>query len=423
MSSPYSSFIVYVLDANGQVAGTGLLIPDNRIITSVEVLNSILTIEPDSPEELAEAPAEAPVRVILPFIDAKKHFRARIVFWNRGELPPRGNRSSVCVLELVDEIPISVPGQDHYKAVINSFASGRVVPFLGAGTNWRPPEQPFVPGKSLPTGSELTTYLAEKHSYPRGKAHELPRVSQYVTLKEGSVTLYDSLRELFDNDFAPNSLHTFFAGLPSALVNKGLLKTNDSVLRRFLIVTTNYDDVLEKTFLAAQQPCHVVTYFTGDAQSEYRGRFLHYPPGGDSKIVDADPEGYKDLLMDDYPIILKIHGAIDRKQSTKDSFVITEQHYTEYLTRTDIEQLLPEPIPAKLMNSRILFLGYSLRDWNLRVILHRIQSVQQHTYRNWAIQLQVDELEELFWEQHRVDILKEGLKLYIARLKEMLDGM
>jgi len=71
-------------------------------------------------------------------------------------------------------------------------------------------------------------------------------------------------------------------------------------------------------------------------------------------------------------VILKIHGAVDRADDERDSFVITQDHYTAYLTRTDIASLIPVPLAAKLKKSHLLFLDYGLRDWNLRVILHRI---------------------------------------------------
>ena len=52
--------------------------------------------------------------------------------------------------------------------------------------------------------------------------------------------------------------------------------------------------------------------------------------------------------------------------------MITEDHYIDYLTRTDLVESHARDVTAKLRKSHFLFLGYGLRDWNLRVILHRI---------------------------------------------------
>ena len=94
-------------------------------------------------------------------------------------------------------------------------------------------------------------------------------------------------------------------------------------------------------------------------------------------------------VPDERTVILKMHGAVDRANpdATWDSYVITEDHYIEYLARTDIANLVPVTLAAKLRRSHFLFLGYSMRDWNLRVILHRIWGEQKLKYKSWAIQL------------------------------------
>ena len=119
-------------------------------------------------------------------------------------------------------------------------------------------------------------------------------------------------------------------------------------------------------------------------------------------------------------MILKIHGAVDRYNADRDSFVITEDHYIDYLTHTDIANLVPVTLAAKLRKSHFLFLGYGLRDWNLRVILHRIWGEQKLTYRSWAIQRDPEPLEREFWHKRDVDILSIGLEEYIAALGECL---
>ena len=160
---------------------------------------------------------------------------------------------------------------------------------------------------------------------------------------------------------------------------------------QFLVVTTNYDDVLEQAFRAAGEPFDMVSYI---ADGEHQGKFRHTPPGSADPVVVENPNDYKGLLMDaldnpgtDWNIILKIHGAVDRIDKDRDSYVITEDHYIDYLTRTDVTNLLPVPIPAKLKESHFLFLGYSLSDWNLRVILRRIWRNQKLSSKSWAVEV------------------------------------
>jgi hypothetical protein len=119
-------------------------------------------------------------------------------------------------------------------------------------------------------------------------------------------------------------------------------------------------------------------------------------------------------------VILKIHGAVDRDAPERDSFVITEDHYINFLTRTDISNLIPVTLAAKLRKSHFLFLGYSLRDWNLRIILHRIWGEQKLVYKSWVIQASEQEIDQRMWMQRDVEILNAPLENYLAELNVRL---
>jgi hypothetical protein len=119
-------------------------------------------------------------------------------------------------------------------------------------------------------------------------------------------------------------------------------------------------------------------------------------------------------------VLLKIHGAVDRANADLDSYVITEDHYIDYLTHTDISTLIPVTLAVKLKRSHFLFLGYGLRDWNLRVILHRIWGEQKLSYKSWAIQLNPHPIEQEFWRRRDVDILKVRLEDYVEALRLQL---
>ena len=74
-----------------------------------------------------------------------------------------------------------------------------------------------------------------------------------------------------------------------------------------------------------------------------------------------------------------------------------------------------------MRNSSYLFLGYGMRDWNLRAILRRIWGEQVMTYGSWAIQKEVDAMEQAFWEKRNVKIVKVDLEEYIELLSVALD--
>ncbi|HLG18168.1 MAG TPA: SIR2 family protein [Blastocatellia bacterium] len=312
---------------------------------------------------------------------------------------------------------------EHYDVVTKAITDGRVVPFLGAGVNlWnRGAIDEWRPGRCPPSGWELTKYLAKTYKYPETGAMDLARVSQYVAVTSGSGPLYEELHSLFCVAYEPNPLHRFLARLPSLMREKNYPRSEDPLRRRLLVVTTNYDDILERAFEQAGEPFHVVSYLADMAKPEQCGKFLHRGPEGACRLIEAGNE-YEALIADQHPVLLKIHGAVDCASSEYDSFVITEDHYIDYLTRTDISSVLPVPLPAILKKSHFLFLGYSLRDWNLRAILRRIWREQKVDYKSWAIQLDPEEMDKKFWKYRDVEIHNQRLEDYVVALSRRLDA-
>jgi hypothetical protein len=296
---------------------------------------------------------------------------------------------------------------------------GRVVPFLGAGANLcgRPANVAWQPRGSelLPSGRELADYLRREFLAESEVEGNLLRVSQYVEVLVGGDWLYDKLHELFSGDYRPTRLHELLASLPKRLFE-------GEPPRYQLIVTTNWDDALEQAFEAAGEPYHVVWYIAEGPEDEV-GKFKHRPPGGETVLV-SNPSEYVDVSTSDCTVILKIHGAVDRTwpDSERDSYVITEDDYIDYLTGgTAIASLVPVELANQLKRSHFLFLGYSLSDWNLRVILNRIWREQRMASVCWAIQRESpSEVDGRFWEAKRVEILACDLADYVADLDALL---
>lgn len=303
----------------------------------------------------------------------------------------------------------------HWDVLIPRLLEGKVVLFLGAGVNVftrRPEEQCWEIGHSLPTGSELAQYLATRIRYQGPDAGDLLRVAQYVALVEGSAPLYEELCRLLDADYPATPLHQFIAGLPARIRARG------KGPRYPLIVTTNYDDVLERTLREHNEPFDLVWYV---ADGEQRGKFWHQSADGKTELIEK-PNEYRSVSTDQRVVILKIHGHVDRSHSDRDSFVITEDHYIDYLTRTDVSSLLPVMLAKTLNFSHFLFLGYSLRDWNLRVILHRMWGQRKLTYRSWAVQRKPSTLDSKFWAERSVDVLDCDLGRYVTELDARCDA-
>ena len=130
-------------------------------------------------------------------------------------------------------------------------------------------------------------------------------------------------------------------------------------------------------------------------------------------------------------MILKIHGAVIRGAQIPDddSYVVTEDDYIEALTRTDIVSILPVSIVRRMQHCHYLFLGYSLRDWNLRAILHRIRRDRTLGNNSWVVSTHSDPFEEKAPESRSVEMydldlteFAQALDTAMAPAKEQARG-
>jgi SIR2-like domain len=294
-----------------------------------------------------------------------------------------------------------------HDVIARRLLRGKVVPVLGAGVNLceRPPDMAWLRGRYLPSGRELADKLA--HDYPTIDAYDLAQVAQYIAALEGEGALCEELHDVFDADYPPTQLHRFLAKLSR--------RTRDSTDSRdcMLIVTTNYDDLLERAFQEEGEPYDLVVYI---ANGRDRGCFRHTRPDGATTVI-RKPNEYVDVRLDQQTVIAKVHGAVDRVQHS-DSFVITEDHYIDYITRADVSGLFPVTLAAKLRTSHFLFLGYSLRDWNLRVMLYRLWGEQEgKKFKSWAIQSDPSPIDRAAWDERGVDILPVPVEDFVAAIR------
>jgi len=279
-------------------------------------------------------------------------------------------------------------GDDHLTEVAAALLAGRVVPVLGAN-----PES-------------LALQLAERFRYPRTEAIEIPRVSQFAAATRGYGPLYDELHALASADCEPTAVHRFFASLPPFLRERGA--------QHQLLVTTEYGDSLERAFAEAEEEVDIVSYI---ASGRNRGRFCHLAPDGGARVIDVPNTYATEVALDRRTVILKVRGGIDASPAREwESFVVTEDDYIEYLGRADVASGVPVGLAAALRRSHFLFLGYTLRDWNLRVVLGRMWGETPLTYRSWAVHSDPRSAERELWRRVDVDLVEAPLEEYVERL-------
>jgi hypothetical protein len=246
----------------------------------------------------------------------------------------------------------------HWKTILEAIHARRCVPFLGAAANISSAAHHYV---GLPLGGEvalrmvcellglnsakveelasatLADTLAKSSLYPdltRTRLQDLPRVSLHYQLKTSTPDLIDLLAKVLT---------------PQGIVPSPLLKAL-AELPIELIVTTNYDELMERALEAAPKPYErVVQPLAG------------FDPEAQRKLQDA-------LAKQQGVALYKIHGSLHDKGSAE--LVISEDDYAQLLSVLHTEAGVPPLIKSRLVDATLLFLGYSLEDWDFRTLFH-----------------------------------------------------
>jgi SIR2-like domain/TIR domain len=311
------------------------------------------------------------------------------------------------------------PDAAHYSDVLACMVDhGNLVFFLGARMAAERGGAADGP-ESLPSTELLAQALAERFGIKRPAPLDLPEIAQYVYVTQGRSDLWKALKQLPAVNCDPGPVHRFLARLPGVLAGKGHPDWYP------LIVSTNFDTALEKAFDDAGVPYDLAVYM---ASGRDKGKFVHFPADGDPRPIGTPNEYNKFPIGRDNElwrtVIVKIHGAIDgniREYRWQDNYVITEDNYIDYLSRSPIEDLVPLQILDKLRDSHCLFLGYAVRDWNLRVFLKRVWDTSPGG-NSWAVEPEPDILEKRLWAANAVELYASDVAAYVDGLGAELNN-
>lgn len=300
-----------------------------------------------------------------------------------------------------------------YGVIWNRLKAGTVVPFLGAGASsvGRPREAKWNVKESgfLPSGLDLAHLLADEAQFPSDDPRDrddLAKVSSYYADMSGRRPLRERLRDVLNRDFPVAPLHQFLAAVPAPLV----------------IVVTNYDWLVEEAFRAAGKPYDLVIYPSD--RKDYANSMLWWPHGAEKPQFVYPKELHIDLAST--TVIYKMHGTIFRDTGQWDSFVITEEDYVEFLSRMTDGTAIPPFLHQHFLDRSFLFLGYSLRDWNLRVVLRNlskdllrraVRSDDDEQLPSWAVQDRPSELERVLWGTRKVRIFDLTLDEFVRAMQ------
>jgi SIR2-like domain len=243
--------------------------------------------------------------------------------------------ADVVATEISSEEPDTSPVM---RRICEAVQQGQCILFLGAGVHHTPPDGSgwTYPEEARPLlGWELSERLAAECA-AEGKT--LPGETRNL----GRTSL------LYETTFKRNQLVTTIrdavqTGKRSSPVLCGLADLNFP-----LVITTNFDQLLEDALTQSGKHPNVSVY-------------------NKDWVPTAQYAGTGDPTSGE-PFVLKIHGDI----GSPESIVITDQDYIHFILRISERSGPYDPIPSvfkfRLEVWPLLFIGYSLLDYNLRVL-------------------------------------------------------
>lgn len=343
--------------------------------------------------------------------DTPQEFRDRL----RNDLLTFINRQLIA--QKTDSPGARIKAPPPYGAIAKALSAGRVVPIIGTGAShsgrpadvrWDPQSPQF-----LPSGVELSRFLADDTAFPSEEEREqLAEVASYYEAFQSRPTLRARLRQVLGPEAltgaAVPSLYSFLAKVP----------------RPLLVVTTNCDTQIERAFHAAGKPYDLVVY--GADRKDLANAVLWWPH---SAVKPETPAANAlSIDLETTTVIFKMHGSILPETEEWDSFVITEGDYVEFVSRIASKSAIPALFATHCRDRSLLFLGYSLRDWNFRTILQslnrcfakRIADYEQEEIPSWAIDERFSELEIKFWQKRGVFPHEISIDKFVETLRERM---
>ena len=115
-------------------------------------------------------------------------------------------------------------------------------------------------------------------------------------------------------------------------------------------------------------------------------------------------------------ILHKMHGTIEEPET----IIVTQSDYIRYLTTlNDRDRGMPEYFRRQVLPQvTLLFLGYSLEDWNFRVIWEGLvsSSAPQTMQRSYALTKNPDHFQITYWAPRNIVVLDQDITEFAERL-------
>jgi hypothetical protein len=269
-----------------------------------------------------------------------------------------------------------------WDMLVDRIKKGQCTPFVGSGASY----------PNIPTARQIAEKWAGDVGFPFDDCSDLAKVAQFISVRSDPIRPKEMFIEQYRTAAPPdfNDLyepHRVLADLPLPVY-----------------ITTNYDDFLFRALGRTQ----IGPDRFKNPQRELCKWNQQITPGktrlGKRQPLEASSEA---------PIIFHLHGAMDQAES----MVLTEDDYLDFLIKIGKDEtLLPRRIEQAFTSTSLLFVGYSLNDWNFRVLFRSIVSYLELSTRRAHVSVQLSPLSEKATNENRKSA-EDYLNRYFDNLK------
>lgn len=282
-------------------------------------------------------------------------------------------------------------------SIAEKVSTGRCILFLGAAVHSPPTGSTYNYPEAArpPIGSALSRALAAKSGFagavPGEDERNLQRVSQHFELVKGRRELVNELVAAVADNKQPSPVVRALAALDFQL-----------------IITTNYDRLFENALIFAGKRPFISVYKKNE-------------------LVDVSTEDFpaNEDISPNRPFVFKMHGDIEDASS----IVITDEDYIHFvlrMTETGRYDPIPKSFQEQFRRWPTLFIGYSLKDYNLRVLFRTLRwKIDRSQFpMTYSIDLYPDPLIKTVWGDRGqlVSFIAQDVWTFVPELYKKVKG-
>ena len=308
-----------------------------------------------------------------------------------------------------------------WTTLVRQIQQKRCTPIIG----------PRAFGRVLPSQAEIAANWAEEHSYPFTNRTDMARVAQYLATSQGEAfpraELLDAMKsgliQRLPEALRPTRKVPTLTDCIQAVGWQNLVADDPNNVQRVLAafdlpiyMTTNPDSLLVEALRArGAEPLRELCRWGEQLDWLESALGPDYQPSAEN------------------PLVYHLFGSDEQE----DSLILTEDDYFNFLVRTASERdRIPNFIREALSSTSLMFVGYSLYDWEFRVLLHGLVASRdtRRKFKHVAVQLDLSDsvsgdtaavqsfLQQYFLEAD-INVYWGTMEQFIAELREQWEAV